>query len=31
MQIINALYDSISGVIRGAITFQNIKVISPLK
>lgn len=31
MQIINALYDSISGVIRGAIAFQNIKVISPLK
>ncbi len=31
MQIINALYDIISGVIRGAITFQDIKVISPLK
>ena len=31
MQIINALYDVISGVIRGAITFQDIKVISPLK
>lgn len=30
MQIINALYDVISGVIRGAITFQDIKVISPL-
>ena len=31
MQIINALYDSISRVIRGAIAFHNIKVISPLK
>ena len=31
MQIINALYDSISRVIRGAISFHNIKVISPLK
>jgi len=31
MQIINALYDSISGVIRGAIAFHNIKVVSPLK
>ncbi len=31
MQIINALYNVISGVIRGAIAFQDIKVISPLK
>jgi len=31
MQIINAMYDVISGVIRGAITFQDIKIISPLK
>ena len=31
MQIINALFDVISGVIRGAIAFQDIKVISPLK
>jgi LysR family hydrogen peroxide-inducible transcriptional activator len=31
MQIIDALYDVISGVIRGAIAFQDIKVISPLK
>ena len=31
MQIINALYDEISGIIRGAIAFQNIKVISPLR
>ena len=31
MQIVNALFDVISGVIRGAITFQDIKVISPLK
>ncbi len=31
MQIIDALYDIIAGVIRGAIAFQDIKVISPLK
>jgi len=31
MQIINALFDVITGVIRGAIAFQDIKVISPLK
>jgi len=31
MQIINALYDVISGVIRGAIAFQDIKIISPKK
>jgi len=31
MQIVDALYDIISGVIRGAIAFQDIKVISPLK
>lgn len=31
MQIINALYEIISGVIRGAIAFHNIKVVSPLK
>ena len=31
MQIVNALFDIISGVIRGAIAFQDIKVISPLK
>ena len=31
MQIVNALYDLISGVIRGAITFQDIEIISPLK
>jgi len=31
MQIINSLYEVISGVIRGAITFQDIKIISPLK
>lgn len=30
MQIIDALYDVISGIIRGAITFQNVKIISPL-
>ncbi|MCW8981265.1 MAG: LysR substrate-binding domain-containing protein [Altibacter sp.] len=29
LQIINALYDSISGVIRGAIAFQDVKIISP--
>lgn len=31
IQIVNALYDVISGVIRGAISFQNIKVIKPLR
>ena len=31
MQIVNALFDVISGVIRGAIAFQDIKVVSPLK
>lgn len=31
MQITNALYDVISGVIRGAIAFQDVKIISPMK
>lgn len=31
MQIVDALYDIISGIIRGAITFQDIEIISPLK
>ena len=31
MQIINALYDVISGVIRGAIAFQDVKIISPTR
>jgi len=30
MQIIEALHSSISGIIRGAIAFQNVKIISPL-
>ena len=30
MQIIDALHNVISGIIRGAITFQNVKIISPL-
>lgn len=30
MQIIEALQDVISGIIRGAITFQDVKIISPL-
>ena len=30
MQIIEALQDVISGVVRGAITFQDVKIISPL-
>lgn len=30
MQIIDALYDLISGIIRGAIAFQNVKIISPI-
>lgn len=31
MQIITALHNSISGVIRGAIAFQDIKIVSPKK
>lgn len=31
MQIIEALHDVISGVIRGAIAFQDVKIISPTK
>lgn len=30
MQIIDALHSIISGIIRGAIAFQNVKIISPL-
>jgi len=30
MQIIEALHSSIAGIIRGAIAFQNVKIISPL-
>ena len=30
MQIIEALQDVISGIIRGAIAFQNVKIVSPL-
>ena len=30
MQIIQALQDTISGIIRGAIAFQNVKIVSPL-
>lgn len=29
MQIINALYDVIAGVVRGAIAFQDVQIISP--
>ncbi len=29
MQIINALHDVVSGIIRGAIAFQNVEIISP--
>ena len=31
LQIINVLYDIISGIIRGAIAFQDVKIISPTK
>lgn len=31
LHIIEALYQSISGIIRGAITFEDVKIISPLK
>ncbi|WP_396603298.1 hydrogen peroxide-inducible genes activator [Algibacter sp. R77976] len=30
MQIVEALQDVISGIIRGAIAFQNVKIVSPL-
>lgn len=30
LQIIDALYNVISGVVRGAIAFENVKIISPL-
>ncbi|HKK12774.1 MAG TPA: LysR substrate-binding domain-containing protein [Flavobacteriaceae bacterium] len=30
MQIINALHNVVSGIIRGAIAFQNVEIISPL-
>ncbi len=30
MQIIDAMYNEISGIIRGAIAFSNVKIISPL-
>lgn len=31
MQIVNALYDTIAGVVRGAIAFHDVKIIPPLK
>jgi len=31
MQIIKSLHSTISGVIRGAIAFQNVKIISPTR
>lgn len=31
MQIINAMYDVIAGIVRGAIRFQDVKIISPIK
>jgi len=31
MQIIDALHNVISGIIRGAIAFQNVEIISPLR
>ncbi|OAB77371.1 hydrogen peroxide-inducible genes activator [Cochleicola gelatinilyticus] len=31
LQIINALYDTIASVVRGAIAFQDVKIISPVK
>ncbi len=30
-QIVNAMYDVISGIVRGAIAFQDVKIISPVK
>lgn len=31
MQIIDAMYDVITGIVRGAIRFQDVKIISPVK
>ena len=31
LQIIDALYDIIAGIVRGAIAFQDVKIIDPLK
>lgn len=31
MQLVKALHDTIAGVIRGAIAFQNVKIISPTR
>ena len=31
MQIIESLHSTIAGVVKGAITFQNVDIISPLK
>jgi LysR family transcriptional regulator, hydrogen peroxide-inducible genes activator len=31
LQIINAMYDLIAGIVRGAIRFQDVKIISPVK
>ena len=31
MQITEALHDVISGVVRGAIAFQDVKIISPVQ
>ncbi|GAB5399783.1 MAG: LysR substrate-binding domain-containing protein [Aureisphaera sp.] len=31
MQIVNALYDVVAGIVRGAIRFQDVKIISPIK
>jgi LysR family hydrogen peroxide-inducible transcriptional activator len=30
MQITNALYDTVAGIVRGAIAFQDVKIISPV-
>jgi LysR family hydrogen peroxide-inducible transcriptional activator len=30
IQIINAIHDAISGIIRGAIAFQDVEIISPV-
>ena len=31
MQVINVLYEVIAGLVRGAIKFQDVKIISPVK
>jgi LysR family hydrogen peroxide-inducible transcriptional activator len=31
LQVVNAMYDTIAGIVKGAIAFQDVKIISPAK